>query len=164
MANFKIGAGLDSYLRALEENAKRMPGTCGNAVYKGAKIVADAIKENINALPVEKAQRWTADNMATGVTAVQKQGLIDGFGISKMQNDNGFYNVKAGFHGYNKQYQHEYGGYQANVLIARSVESGTYFRKKHPFVKPAIFKSRKKAEEAMKEHIEKKLIERYGGK
>lgn len=163
MAKFQVGKGIDGYIKALGVNLDEIHGTCGRAVFDGAKIVADTIKSNIDRLPVLKSEWYSAENQTSGVTARQKQGLQDGFGIAPMVNDDGYYNVKVGFHGYNSQKTWRYPEGQPNAMIARAVEGGTSFRRKHPFVAPAIRKSRAKAERAIQERIERRLKEIHGG-
>ena len=66
-----------------------------------------------------------------------------------MRNDGGYYNVAVGFHGYNSQSTEKYANGQPNAMIARSVNSGTYFRQKNPFFDRAIRSSKGAAESAM---------------
>ena len=73
----------------------------GKAVYAGAGIVADAIKDSIKALPIVRGYGTESDPLPGGVTAPQKAGLIEGLGIAPLQNDMGYLNVKIGFDGYN---------------------------------------------------------------
>lgn len=120
--------GLEEYERLLSRLGKDSGRIAGMAVYQGADIVADAIRKNIASLP----QR-------TGVT---KRGLESGFGISPMQDDNGYRNVKLGFDGYNDNGV-------PNVLMARVFENGTSKVPKHPFVRTAVNASRKQAEAKM---------------
>ena len=74
---------------------------------------------------------------------------MDGFGISRLKDDDGFVNVKLGFDGYNSTKTEKYPNGQPNVLIARSVNSGTTFRKKTKFVDKAVDSAKKAAEAAM---------------
>ena len=70
-----------------------------------ADIVADKVRSNIEALPtVTEAEALSAykEKRKTGLTQAQKKGLEEGFGISPMENDKGYWNVKLGFDGYNK--------------------------------------------------------------
>lgn len=159
MAKFEIGKGLDVYISNLEHLGTKSPHICGEAIYEGAKIVADAIKANINAIPTERSAKHSEENKANGITAMQKAGLIEGFGIAKMEQSGGAFNVRAGFHDYNNVKTDHYPNGQPNAMIARSVEGGTYFRNKHPFVGPAVRKSRASAEAKMKDVIEKRTKE-----
>ena len=128
--------GLKEYEMVLSRFGKDIERIAGAAIYQGAGIVADEIKKGIEGLPTK-----------TGVT---KRGLIDGFGISGLQNDNGYRNVKLGFGGYNENGV-------PNVLMARVFESGTSKVQKRPFVRPAVNRSKKQAEQAMSETIDKEI-------
>ena len=147
MAKF-VGYGIEEYIAKLDHLGLDAPKACGAAVYEGAKIVGDAIKKATQDLPAEGL---------VGFDEVKKQGLVDGFGIAKMRQDGGAFNVKAGFHGYNQKQTPKYPGGQPNRMIAASVEGGTSFSPKRPFVGPAIRKSRKEAEEKMKQTIEQRI-------
>lgn len=149
--------GLDEYLLKLSRLNKATPELCGKAIYKGAGIVANAVKASIEELPVIKGEHGSADHPIDGVTPVQKRGLLDGWGISPMRNDNGYINVKLGFDGYNATKTEKFPNGQPNQLIARAVESGTSIRVKHPFVSPAVRKSHKAAEGAMAEVLDEEI-------
>ena len=141
--------GLTDYelmLSKLEDSTDEM---IGKAVYAGAGIVADAIKENIKALPIVRGYGTEDDPLPGGVTAPQKAWLIDGLGIAPMQNDMGYLNVKIGFDGYNATETEKYPFGQPNQMVARGVESGTSWKKKKPFVRPAVNKSKDRAEAEM---------------
>lgn len=159
-----VGFGIEEYIAKLGHLVTETPGICKEAIYEGAKIVADSIKAGINGLPVEKVT-WQGQYKAeenrhqTAINATQKAGLIEGFGIAKMKQEGGEINTSAGFHGYNKVHTKKYPNGQPNAMIARAVEGGTSFRAKRPFVGPAIRKSRSAAESKMKEIIEKRINE-----
>ena len=147
MASWKF-EGVDEYLRQLEKlNADTKPAI-GKAIYEGAGLVAREVAAEIKKLPVNNKYG------SKGVTSVQKKGLIEGFGISHAQTDGDYRHVKLGFDGYNKQKTKKYPQGQPNALIARSVNSGTSFRKKNPFVDRATRKSKGACEMTMKQVIE----------
>ena len=150
--------GLEEYERKLSqlERAYREQ-IAGKAIYAGSAIVADAIKRGIEGLPVVTGYGTQASPLPGGVTAVQKQGLADGLGIAKMQDDAGYLNVKIGFDGYNRTKTKEYPQGQPNQLVARGVESGTSWKQKHPFVRPAVNRSRKLAEAKMAEVLDEEI-------
>ena len=105
------------------------------AVCAGAAIVADAVRANIDALPAVKDE-WGViaynNHWSAPLTETAKKGLQDGFGISPMGNEDGM----------------------LNVLLARSIESGSSIAKKRPFVAPAVRKTKKAAEETMAKIID----------
>lgn len=152
--------GLEEYELKLAKLERSTEKIIGKAVYAGAGIVADAVRKNIGSLPIvsPKNSFGTATTPISGVTAAQKAGLLDGgFGVSRMQLDNGYYHVKLGFDGYNRTKTKKYPSGQPNILIARSVENGTSFRSKQPFVLPAVRSSRKAAEQKMKEILDEEI-------
>lgn len=135
MASIKF-PGLKDYENRLYDLGLEFERVSGEAIYEAAKIVADEVKAGIRNLPSK-----------TGVT---KKGLEEGFGISKMQNDQGFVNVKLGFDGYNEKGV-------ANVLMARILESGTSRRPKTPFIRPAVNRAKKPAEKAMQAVLDNEI-------
>lgn len=146
----QVGKGMDEYLQKLGNLELRAPESIGKAVYKGADIVADAVKANINNMPVEDKY----SERITGIKSIQKIGLIKSFGIAKMRDDNGYYNVKLGFDGYNALKTKKYPQGQPNAMIARTFESGNSFTKKIPFVAPAVRATREAAEAKMAQVID----------
>lgn len=141
--------GLKEYELQLAKLASGSTDAAKKAVYAGAAVIADAVRASIAALPVDSGVRGSADNLLDSVTPTQLEGLLDGWGIAPMQVQNGYIQTKLGFDGYNKTRTKKYPNGQPNQLIARSVESGTSFRRKHPFVAPAVRASRRAAEEKM---------------
>ena len=159
-------SGLEDYELRLSKLTAKTEEIAGKAIHAGADIITNAIRANIEALP--------ASNDKAGLIAYQKkepapltqtakQGLLDSLGITPMQDDGGYYNVKIGFdgpdgeRGYNDLRTQKYPKGQPNVLIARSLESGSSIAQKHPFVRPAINASRKQAENAMAKVIDQEL-------
>lgn len=132
----------------------------GKAIYAGAEIVADEIRKNINALPavndVKGIHAWRAGEPAP-LTKKAKIGLQEGLGISKVQNKDGFINVKIGFDGYNALKTEKYPKGQPNVLVARYTESGSSIAQKRPFVRPAVRASKPQAEAKMAEVIDTEI-------
>lgn len=146
---------MDNYLKMLEKLTDTRE-YIGEAVYKGAGVVADAVRAQIQTLPV--AQKFADDGkkIAT-ITSVQKKGLLDGFGISPMREENGYIHVKLGFAGYNGQKTTQYPNGVPNSVIARSVVSGTSFRQKNDFVGKAVRANKAKAQREMEEAFDEAL-------
>lgn len=120
----------------------------GEAIFDGAGVVADAVKASIETIPVDN--RYATGNATLyGISEEQKQGLREGFGIAPMRNDNGYMHVKLGFDGYNSVRTKKYPNGQPNSLIARSVNTGTSFRQRFPFIDNAANQSRSAAEQKM---------------
>ena len=151
MATLKM-QGLEEFERMLSNlsSMETVQTICGKTIYEGARIVADAVKTEIAEIPTfEGYTHGSENNKLVGITRRQKEGLVKGFGITPMRNEDGYYNVKLGFDGYNNVPTRKLPSGQPNVMIARAINSGTSFREKNPFMDRAVRKSRKKAEEVM---------------
>ena len=164
MAKLTVGKGLDTYVAQLEKLNLNTRKILGRAIYPGAAIVADAIKANIEQIPVSNSsKRGTPEDPIDTITSAQKQGLRDGFGITPISNYGGLWNVKLGFDGYNSIVSKKAKNagwtnvHQANQMIARAVENGTSFRKKHPFIAPAVRATQAKAEKAIAEALDEEI-------
>lgn len=156
MAKIKF-PGLNDYELMISKLSKGVDDIAGKAIYAGAGIVADAIKENIKDLPIVRGYGTKENPLPGGVTAPQKAGLIDGLGISPMQDDGGYLNVKIGFDGYNATKTDKYPQGQPNQLVARGVESGTSWKEKKPFIRPAINASKQRAEDEMARILDEEI-------
>lgn len=159
MAKWIVGKGLDSYISYLQKIDAVRDEAIGEAVYEMAKVVADSIRSGIQALPTvsNEANIATYKKGYSRLSDEEKQGLLDGFGVSPMQDDGGYINVKLGFDGYNSVKTKKYPKGQPNALIARVTESGSSYRKKTPFIRPAVNATRQKAIKAAQVTIDEKI-------
>lgn len=149
--------GLNEYTQALSRLDRGLRDeVCGKAVYAGAKIVADRMKESINALP-EGHGFGTPDHPLVGPIRKQKEGLVQSFGITKMRDDNGLRNVKLGFAGYNDTKTKRWPNGQPNAMVARAVERGTSFMKSNPFIKKTMSGTKSEALNAMRRAVEESI-------
>lgn len=154
---------MDEYIAYLQKIGKNTDSMIGEAVYAMADVVANAIRSNIQSLPTNTTEEDNIKAYKSGeksrLTEKEKDGLLDGFGISPMKNEMGFVNVKLGFDGYNSVKTNKYPNGQPNTLIARITESGSQYRDKTPFVRTAIAKTKEPAIQAAQIVIDKKLSE-----
>ena len=159
MPKWIVGKGLDNYIAYLQRMNLLTEEIIGEAVYDMAKVVADSVRANIEALPTVS----NAANIATyrqGLSRLsdpEKQGLLDGFGVSAMQNEGGYLNVKLGFDGYNSVKTKKYPQGQPNALIARVTNSGSSYRQKTRFLDKAVAATQKQAETAAQAKIDEKI-------
>lgn len=156
MAKF-TSKGINEYVAYLQKVGQSTDEAVEKAVYAMADVVANKVRSNIQALPTvsNEANVATYRQGYSRLSEAEKQGLLDGFGISRMQDENGFRNVKLGFDGYNSVKTKKYPKGQPNVLIARVTESGSRYRVKSPFVRTAVTASRSAAIEAGQEAFDK---------
>ena len=151
MAKWIVGHGIDEYIAKLGNLEMKAPETCKRAVFDGAAVVANAVRSNIQSLPVGDPRKGGY------VTGPQKQGLLDGFGIAAFKNDGGFLNVKLGFDGYNSTVNKCFPNGQPNAMIARSLECGSSTYGKHPFIGPAVRSTKSAAEAMIKTRIDEQI-------
>lgn len=151
--------GMSEYIAYLQSIASVTGEAIGAGVYAMAEVVADKVRANIQALPTvsNEANIATYRQGYSRLSEPEKKGLLDGFGVSPMQDDGGYKNVKLGFDGYNSVKTKKYPNGQPNVLIARVTESGSSYRQKTPFVRPAVNASRKEALEKGREAVDRVL-------
>ena len=157
MAKFQF-EGVDDLIAEyskLYDNTEKM---IGKAIYQGAGVVFKSIQQAVDGINTDDSHEFgTSDNPKSGPTSIQKQGLIHSLGIAKMRNDGGFRNVKIGFDGYNYVKTKTWPKGQPNAMVARSIESGTSWMSKQPFMRKAENSSKRRCEQVMADTIDKEL-------
>lgn len=145
--------GFDNYIKQLEElgNPLVIDVYLKKAIWAGADVVEDATKEALINLPVDN--RPSNVDYRTSINQKQKNGLIDSYGCAPPRYDGTFLNVKVGFDGYNDIKTKRWPQGQPNVVIARSLESGTSFMKKNPVISRTERKQKKACLEAMQKSL-----------
>lgn len=132
--------GMDDYLKSIGKIYDDADRNIKGAVYESSGVVADAVREEIKNIPASaNLKPW------------ERQGLLDGLGISHMDTDDGETNVRIGFSGYAEHSK----GRTAVPLIARAVTAGTSFRERYPFVQRAASRVKNQAIKTMKEPVER---------
>ena len=136
--------GIDEYLEKLNKVGDKTTGLCKRALYDGAAVLADAVRSEVQALPV--TDRNTEPQQ---VLSYERDGLLAGLGIAKMKDDGGVVSTRVDFDGYNRLKSKTYPNGHPNSMIARAINSGTSKRPKNPFMNRATRAARAKAEAAM---------------
>lgn len=125
-------------LDRLDSGADEM---CKRAVYVGAGIVADAMKNKLMSV-------HTPDTGA----------LRDSMGITSIKDDGDGWNAKIWFDGTSKKTSKNGEEYEvANALKARVLDSGSSHQRARPFIRPAINSSRSAAKAAMQAEFEQQI-------
>ena len=163
MAKMKV-YGAEEYAEKISKLNKNRDKIIKHAVYEGAGIVADAVRNGVNGLPIQEGKVPGLPPYAgkgrqlTGVSAAQKKDLLNGLGLSPIQELRlGYINTKLGFDGYGSIPTKSHPKGIPNTLLMRSIESGTSFRKKNAVVRRSVNKARKPAINKMGETIDKEL-------
>lgn len=123
--------GIEQYMRTLAQFKEEAYGICKYAVYDGAAIVADAIKESI--------PRDSGD-------------LAKSMILTEMMDDMGYIYTQIAFPGYDRRGV-------PNPLKATVLEHGSSTRQKHPFIRPAVNRVKNRAVTAMEKALDKKISE-----
>lgn len=157
--------GLDEFstkIYAIENGALK---AVHKALYAGADVLADSLRESITALPAisdyEAMGNYKKGTIGQ-ITYKQRDGLLNSMGIAPHKDTGGAAETKIGFDGYNEVITKRWPNGQPNAMIARSVESGTSFMRKTPFVASAVRRSKERAQNAMSKAFDEE-INKLGG-
>lgn len=82
---------------------------------------------------------------------------MNSFGLAPIKNDDGYIQTKAGVDGYGSVKTEIYPKGVPNVMLMRSIESGTSFREKKPIFRKATNRARKRAQQQMEKEIDDQL-------
>lgn len=144
----------DDFTAKIKNLGKEFERVAKKAVYAGAEIIADQVKQNMQGLPEDEFRRLKEGEQFKGVPIQQKNELIKSFGITRMSYDKyGVFHAKLGFDGYGKYKSNKYPKGLPNDLLARSIESGSSVRSKTPFFRKAVAAKKAEAQRRMEEII-----------
>lgn len=154
--------GFDTYIRQIEALKADAEKVCKATVYPGAQILADAMRQAVDALPTISDQRamgnWQAGRPSEALSVSQKAGLQESLGVSPIRKDrNGMVQTSVGFTGYNSVKTHAHPNGQPNALIARSLEKGTSTLKRNRFVENTIRAVKPQILEAMQQEADAQI-------
>lgn len=155
--------GFEEYLAELQRIHGSSEELAKRALYTGAGVVTDAIKSSMSGIPTRDPKKFYKNTLAPGLTPQEKADVIRDFGLMHMKTEGSKIYTQAGFkNGYSSHKTKRYPGGIPTPLLARSVESGTSWMKKTPFVRKAANAARKPAIEAMRKQYDSD-IERITG-
>lgn len=137
--------GLEGVVNGLGKLAGAGEAIAKMALYEGAAVVTDQISKNISALPVDTPRWIKSGDEYSVIVAQDKRDLEKSLGIAKFERDADGVRTVIGFAGYGSHRTKKYSKGLPMAMIARSIESGSSVRKKHPFVRPAVNTSRSQA-------------------
>lgn len=123
--------GIDKYADTLSSLGKRAEGICKYAVYPAAGLVIEAIKAN---------------------TPVDSGDLRQCISLEKFENESGYVHTEVYFPGYDHKGV-------PNPVKARVLESGNSTHTKRPFIRPAVNRVRKQAEQMISTTLDEKIKE-----
>lgn len=153
MAKLTVGRGLSDYIAELQK-LMDVDAYLEPAIYEGVSVINAAVVSALKGLPTDDS-KGRADKR-TGLRSIEKAGLIKAYGISELQNENGYKNRKIGFaKGY---IENQATGYKKPVVvIARSLISGTSFMPKNDVISKATRANKSAAEKAMSDKLDEEI-------
>ena len=154
--------GLEDFSSMIRALGDKGTDVAKAAVYAGAGVLAEAVKAEISALPVEEGFLPPGD-LHNVITASDKEDLLRGVGISHMEDAGGKVTAAVGVNGYSSTATKKYPSGVPLPLIARSIESGSSVRRKNPFMRRAGNAAKARAQQAMTEAAMAKINELTGG-
>ena len=143
-----ITAGIDDLTAELEAVAAHLGGVGKAALYEGAGVMADAIKEAAGSLPYK------------GSTVAQIQNAV---GITKFKDTEDGSGTSIGFDGYFAGSKYKNGEMPIRMFV-REIEGGTSKIPAHPFVRKAANAAKAAAEAAIIGAAEERIKQLTGGK
>lgn len=146
MAQVKI-VGFETLRENIETLNKYGEAIVSKALYAGAGVMADAIRERINALPVDTPRRLKDYDAFRVLVEEDKEDLANSLGIAEFERDEDGVRTVIGFAGYGRHKTKKYKKGIPMPMLARSIESGSSVRQKHPFVRPAVNSARAAAKQ-----------------
>ena len=118
-------------------------------VYDGARVMADEIRRETDALPGDKERYLRPGDKYAVITNRDKRDLAEHLGITKITNTSAGTRAVIGFAGYGSKKTHKYKKGLPMAMLARSLMKGTIVREKSAFIDRSVSKAGDKAQEAM---------------
>lgn len=127
------------------------------AVYDGARVMADEIRREIGALPVDHERCLHSGERYAVITKRDKNDLAKHLGITKITSSTSGTRAVIGFAGYGSRKTKTYKNGLPMALLARSLMKGTTVRNKSAFIDRAVSAASEKAQDAMVQTAEKAI-------
>lgn len=158
MAKFEF-EGIDDYIAQLSKLYDNTEEIMGKAIYDGAGVVMKYVIQGIDSITVDNSF-GTSEKPCNGPSSYEKEGLYRSVGIAKARHDGSFYNVKIGFDGYDELKTKKWPNGRPHSMIARSIQSGTSWMRKQPFMRTAERAAKMPCEAAMQLAIDREIAKR----
>ena len=148
--------GLDELGSMLEKMAEKAPAVAAQALYEGAGAMAKEVESQAGAIRTAPFKYATVSRGEMREASPEEKAAVTGaggVGIAKFQKDGSEVQTSVGYG--NAGYAEIKGKAVAIAKIANSINSGTSFMKKQPFIRKAATAGKGKAVDAMRAVIEK---------
>lgn len=150
MPSIKVD-GLDDVFAMLKSIGGDIESVQKQAVYAGMAVIRDEVVRQIEALPEQRGYLPKDKLPRDVITPREKEQLLKHIGIAQMDNKDGTVSTRISFDGYTNIVTKKYKKGLPAILVARSINSGSSVRNKHPFMRNARAASKAKALAAAEE-------------
>lgn len=155
MANFKADM---TELSDMVSHLKLNDSAINDILVSGGNIVTDELRKYAESIPVRDEKHHNGSDKRTGIPIYLKNSILMNLGLAKMQKRNGYYDVKIGFkNGYSKMRTKRWTQGVPIQMIVRSLEKGTSWMNKYPFVNRAFKSAQADCVKAMQNELEKQV-------
>lgn len=155
MATKIISSGFDAVIKEFEEIADQSDRICTAAVYRGAGLMADKLKESVRVVTTEKRRAHKTNR----ILPYEKEALQKGLTIGKFEHDKerDFVGTDITFRGYTDHPTESFPSGMPIKYLARSINAGTSFRSANRFFGNTVRRNTQQVEKEMAETIESEL-------
>lgn len=150
--------GMDNITAELAKAENAAPGIAAAALYEGAGVIADEISRGARGVRTSPFS-YAAGGRQRDPSPEEKEALVSAgaAGIAKFQQTGNSVNTSVGYG--RSGYANVNGKTKPVAVIANSINSGTSFMKKQPFIRKAVSQSKAKATEAITRKVEQMVSE-----
>ena len=146
--------GADELLRKMDKLPEKAAKIAAEALYEGAGVMADAVSQAVQGIVTEEFRYATGGR--TRMPSPEEKAIVANakHGVAKFRNDGTKIQTSIGYQ--NAGYAMLKGKRKPIPLIANSINHGTSFMKKQPFMRQAISKNQGAAIAAIEAGIKKR--------
>lgn len=150
-----ITSGFDTLIDELNDIADHSDEICSKALYKGAGMMADRLKSSIDGLTTEDQRKKRSRNLLP----YEKEALEKGLSIFKFDHDKSrdYVQTSITFKGRVPHQTERYPEGLPVIVLARSINSGTTFRRANRYFPTTVRKNVQSVEKAMADTTENEL-------
>lgn len=122
------------------------------ALYDGVDVMLKALIEAIESLPEE-----TSGRPYSGLLPEDKEDMLESLGVARFDMDRNVVDTHITVEGYTRRTEKQYPKGVPVAMLARSLESGSSVRAKHPFIRPAAREAKPKVLAAIQAKMDEQI-------
>lgn len=155
--------GLDKFIDLCNLTVKQTDKLCSRAIYPGGGVMYNYALQSTRGIRTDPVG-FRKGGKKWGPSAEQREALVESLGIAPIRKQRWGMNVKIGYDGYNNIVTERWPQGQPNMMIARSVESGTTFMQPQYFMDKAVQRATPVVEKAIEAQFYEELTNIWGAK